>query len=53
MNEEIETEETTDSPKKPYEAPKVEESAKFETLALQCGQSEPGFCELFGGISSA
>jgi len=53
MDQEQDIEERPRKPRKEYEAPKVEESASFETLALQCGFSEPGFCELTGGIGSS
>jgi len=53
MEQEQDIEEQPTESRKKYAAPKVEESASFETLALQCGFSEPGFCELTGGIGSA
>ena len=53
MEQEKDMEEQPSEPRKKYVAPEVEESASFETLALQCGFSEPGFCELTGGIGSS
>ncbi len=54
MDQEYETEESAAKPRKEYEAPKVEESASFETLALSCGFSDPNdpFCAV-GGIGSS
>jgi hypothetical protein len=31
-------------PREPYERPAIEESARFETLALGCVQQDPELC---------
>ena len=55
MNSEEETpgaSEPTTATRRPYQAPRVLESATFETLALSCGKLDPGqpTCNpLFGG----
>lgn len=35
-------------PRKAYEAPRIEESARFETLALACAQAAGTICEYDG-----
>lgn len=54
MEKDHENEEQQDATRLPYEAPQVEESARFETLALQCSFQEGFFCEIgAGGIGSS
>ncbi len=36
----------------PYEPPRIEESADFETLALQCGRTSGPNCYYTGGYTS-
>ena len=35
-----------------YEPPRIEQSAEFETLALQCGRTNGPTCEYYGGFQS-
>ncbi len=36
----------------PYEPPRIEESAVFETLSLQCGRTSGPDCYYSGGFKS-
>ncbi len=35
-----------------YEPPRIEQSAEFETLALQCGRTTGPTCYYYGGYNS-